>query len=254
MFAAANAYLPVRKRDNNFHFTAQAYAASEADDDFRGLCGAALANETAADLSSCVDGLHHQTRAFIAAACFPGAARVPEVPPRRCPPPPSIPGGGGGGGGVLVYTRALYEQPFLAPFVEWHARLGVGCFLVLHTDSDPLLIPPHHGGGGTSTAPSDGFGDGRVLVHDVPNSGNSVLWAFDYLVRAQREVGYEWVLAIDVDEYLLLAPRFGGGIVDFIRQKEEEEEERASSAMVIDAFQFACELHSYLYFFIIFIP
>ena len=90
-------------------------------------------------------------------------------------------------------------------------------------------------------------------MHDVPNSGNSVLWAFDYLVRAQQgrlRMGARHRRRRVPPARAALQWR----IVDFIRQKEEEEEERASSAMVIDAFQFACELHSYLYFFIIFIP
>ena len=213
MFAAANAYLPVRKRDNNFHFTAQAYAASEADDDFRGRCAAAPRTRRRricppASTACTTRRAPSSPRRARERRAFPSAT-APVPAPSAFPVAAAA-------AAVLVYTRALYEQPFLAPFVEWHARLGVGCFLCC-TDSDPLLIHPTTEEAALAPPPGS-FGDGRVLVHDVRTRAIACCGPSTSCARKRSTVGARHRRR----RYLLLAPRAGGGIVDFIRQKEEE--------------------------------
>ena len=122
-----------------------------------------------------------------------------------CPPPKH-------GQGILVVTRSRFEQPYLDGFVAWYTRLGVECFLVFADDEMQLPLLPH-----------------SVHVLRSAKTGNELLKEF--LAPVQRSA-YRWALAIDVDEYLFLAPRFLS-LKQYVANAE-----RAYTGARIDAFQF----------------
>ena len=105
---------------------------------------------------------------------------------------------------VVVLARVLYEQPFLAGFVDWYAARGVECVLLvrdgLDDAGDVAALPP-------------------VAVQRAASRGvhaNAIIQATLADVRA---TGYAWMLVVDADEYLALHPRFDRSLPRFIEMQ-----------------------------------
>ena len=121
----------------------------------------------------------------------------PRGKPRGCPAPASP-------HSVVVLARVLYEQPFLAGFVDWYAARGVECVLLvrdgLDDAGDVAALPP-------------------VAVQRAASRGvhaNAIIQATLADVRA---TGYAWMLVVDADEYLALHPRFDRSLPRFIEMQ-----------------------------------
>lgn len=95
---------------------------------------------------------------------------------------------------VLVVTRSMLEQAYLNGFVAWYTKLGVECFLLFRDDpaTTALALPPL----------PDSV---KVFQSKSKIGGNHLLK--DFLEPVKRSE-YTWALAVDTDEYLLLAPHF----------------------------------------------
>ena len=105
---------------------------------------------------------------------------------------------------VVVLARVLYEQPFLAGFVDWYAARGVECVLLMRDGlddaGDVAALPP-------------------VAVQRAASRGvhaNAIIQATLADVRA---TGYAWMLVVDADEYLALHPRFDRSLPRFIEMQ-----------------------------------
>ena len=121
----------------------------------------------------------------------------PRGKPRGCPAPASP-------YSVVVLARVLYEQPFLAGFVDWYAARGVECVLLvrdgLDDAGDVAALPP-------------------VAVQRAASRGvhaNAIIQATLADVRA---TGYAWMLVVNADEYLALHPRFDRSLPRFIEMQ-----------------------------------
>ena len=121
----------------------------------------------------------------------------PRGKPRGCPAPASP-------HSVVVLARVLYEQPFLAGFVDWYAARGVECVLLMRDGlddaGDVAALPP-------------------VAVQRAASRGvhaNAIIQATLADVRA---TGYAWMLVVDADEYLALHPRFDRSLPRFIEMQ-----------------------------------
>jgi len=112
----------------------------------------------------------------------------------------------------------LLEHAYLQSFVAFYSRLGVECFLIFHDDDLGASLPR--------------LASSVVLLRSN-NTGSQRLE--DYLHPVQRS-GFKWVLAIAVNEFLLLAPRFQGSLQHYIADAQ------IAAANGIDAFQFSWAL------------
>ena len=119
---------------------------------------------------------------------------------------------------IVVVTEALLEHAYLQSFVAFYSRLGVECFLIFHDDDLGASLPR--------------LASSVVLLRSN-NTGSQRLE--DYLHPVQRS-GFKWVLAIAVNEFLLLAPRFQGSLQHYIADAQ------IAAANGIDAFQFSWAL------------
>jgi len=85
----------------------------------------------------------------------------------------------------------LYEHAYFGYFAEWYLELGVGCIITLQTDGwFPLE-----------------YESDKIIVYQVPNYKNHLLATYEYLAIAQQPA-YQWILSLDVDEFLVLQPPF----------------------------------------------
>jgi len=173
------------------------------EDELRAVCAGVSSNWL--DEATCLKSLFAQLRVFVLDKC-PPMSFAPKLVPQRCPSPPEQ------RNGVLIYSRAYYEHAFMAGFVDWYTALGVSCFIILHADGVPLPeLPP------------------SVLVSAVPNLGDPAISHYDYLVFSQFPE-YQWVISVDLDEYLLLGAAFTDGITGYIRYVS------ANSGFQVDTF------------------
>ena len=92
-----------------------------------------------------------------------------------------------------VYTRACNETPYLDFFIEHYVKLGFDKIIILKcfNKDDHYKIPEEY--------------QKYVLIYNVKNLGNSLLPKYDYIVKNS---GYDCVLNIDIDEILLLNPKY----------------------------------------------
>lgn len=92
-----------------------------------------------------------------------------------------------------VLTRGMYdESPFLAEFVGYYLSLGFDQVYFINTDTQigyvNQCLPP--------------ILSARVTVIDMPNVGED--WQELVLNEAIRWISEEWVLVVDLDEFLVL--------------------------------------------------
>jgi len=114
---------------------------------------------------------------------------------------------------VAAYSMMANEGAYIASFVHWYARLGVGCHVLLNNKP-----------GSESQLPE--LPNSVVIVNATSNLGDRN-W-----VKYQRHAlsaGYTWVLMVDCDEYLFLA---SPSLPDYISSKQREH------ATNFDVFQF----------------
>ena len=121
----------------------------------------------------------------------------PRGKPRGCPAPASP-------HSVVVLARVLYEQPFLAGFVDWYAARGVECVLLvrdgLDDAGDVAALPP-------------------VAVQRAGSRGVHADAIIQATLADVRATGYAWMLVVDADEYLALHPRFDRSLPRFIEMQ-----------------------------------
>jgi len=115
---------------------------------------------------------------------------------------------------AAVYSRVSHDAPFVAAFADWYLnRLGFDRMVLLQSD----------GGNASFLMP-----DARLEVYAVPSHGiNANLDRYKNLVLRR----FDWVLTVDSDEFLLLAPRYPS-IHSFIKEKQ------AAESLPIDLIQF----------------
>ena len=123
------------------------------------------------------------------------SGRPPPPRARRDCPAPASPHS------VVVLARILYEQPFLAGFVDWYAARGVECVL--------LVCDKNDGAGNVEALPS-------VAVQRTAPPGKHPNAVIQACLADVRATGYAWVLVVDADEYLALHPRFDRSLPRFI--------------------------------------
>ena len=105
---------------------------------------------------------------------------------------------------VVVLARVLFEQPFLAGFVDWYAARGVECVLLVRDGLD-------HAGDVASLPP--------VAVQRAAPPGKHPDAVIQACLADVRATGYAWMLVVDADEYLALHPRFDRSLPRFIEMQ-----------------------------------
>jgi hypothetical protein len=100
-----------------------------------------------------------------------------------------------------VYTRSFYENPYLDAFIEHYCRLGFDKIVILKVD------------GSLNSCPRE-FAN-KVEFYSVPNEANGLLPKYDKLVLKNNY--YDWILSVDVDEFLLLNKKYKN-IQDYVDQ------------------------------------
>lgn len=104
----------------------------------------------------------------------------------------------------LVYVRAFYESPYLDAFIEHYCNLGFGKIIILKCDNIEFEVKHLY--------------KEYVCIYNVQNRGNENLKKYSYLIT---ETSYDWVLCVDVDEFLLFNNKYKC-VQDFITDKLSE--------------------------------
>lgn len=112
-----------------------------------------------------------------------------------------------------VFTRFVYDVPYLDSFIEHYINLGFDKVIILYHD----LVEYHL---------SDSLLEYVELIQ-VENNGNKLLNEYKYVF----ENDYDWVLNVDSDEFLVIHPDYPT-IKDYITYKLAENED-------INMFQFS---------------
>lgn len=97
-----------------------------------------------------------------------------------------------------VYTRAFLERAYLTSFIEHYVSLGFDKIIILKADTTLYTCP-------------DEF-KSFVEIHNVPNKGNDLIPV--YIDKVKKST-YDWILSVDVDEFLLLNKKYKD-IKDFV--------------------------------------
>ena len=113
-----------------------------------------------------------------------------------------------------VYTRFVYEIPYLDSFLEHYLNLGFDKIFILYHDIVDYDLPEYL--------------IEYVEIITVENNGNKLLNEYKYLF----EKDYDWVLNVDSDEFLVLHKKYGS-IQDYIEEKVNMVDEN------INMFQFS---------------
>lgn len=113
-----------------------------------------------------------------------------------------------------VYTRFVYEIPYLDSFIEHYLQLGFDKIIILYHDIEPYYL-------------NEKLIE-EVEIVSVENNGNKLLNEYKYLL----ENDYDWVLNVDSDEFLVLDSKYET-IKDYIAEKLAYEDEN------INMFQFS---------------
>lgn len=120
-----------------------------------------------------------------------------------------------------VYTRFVYEIPYLDSFIEHYINLGFDKIIILYHDIEPYLL-------------SESLIE-EVEIIQVENNGNKLLNQYKYLLESE----YDWVLNVDADEFLILHNNYAS-IKEYIVSKLEYNDEN------INMFQFSWSwLHAF---------
>ena len=99
-----------------------------------------------------------------------------------------------------VYVRMLNEEPYIDFFTKYYFKLGFDRIFILKSSKNPYTNS-----------------DKRVCIHTVPNTGNELLEQNDHLIKTSE---YDWVLAIDADEFLVLGRQYQT-IQEYVRNQLE---------------------------------
>ena len=99
-----------------------------------------------------------------------------------------------------VYTRFVYEVPYIESFIDHYLKLGFDKIIILYHDIQEYILP--------NNLIED------VEIINVENNGNKLLNEYKYLLINE----YDWVLNVDSDEFLLLDKNYNN-IHDFVRSK-----------------------------------
>lgn len=94
----------------------------------------------------------------------------------------------------VVYTRTFHDAPFVDLWVKWYHMLG---FYIVMLNTGPRQMHPL-----VKRAYDRIQQMPRVKMHMVPNAGNDALG--EHLHLATGLPGVEWVLMVDMDEFLVL--------------------------------------------------
>lgn len=112
-----------------------------------------------------------------------------------------------------VFTRFVYDVPYLDSFIEHYLNLGFDKIFILYHDVVPYFLPEHL--------------MEEVEIIQVENNGNKLLNEYKYLFKED----YDWVLNVDSDEFLILHEDFPS-IKDYMVAKLQEDDN-------INMFQFS---------------
>jgi len=94
----------------------------------------------------------------------------------------------------VVYVRTFHDAPFLDLWVRWYHMLG---FYIVMLNTGPVVVHPL-----VKRAYERIMQLPRLQIHSVPNAGNDALG--EHLHYATSVPGAEWVLMVDMDEFLVL--------------------------------------------------
>jgi len=100
-----------------------------------------------------------------------------------------------------IYSRSFFENDYLSYFIKHYINLGFDKIIILHS-------------GGSKYNLSNVYSN-IVDIHYVKNSGNKLLFEYDYLVKVGD---FDWVLSIDIDELLLLNKKYKN-INEYVEEK-----------------------------------
>lgn len=114
-----------------------------------------------------------------------------------------------------VYTRFVYEVPYIESFINHYLLLGFDKIFILYHDICSFDVPENL--------------LEEVELVQVENNGNKLLNEYKNLFI---EESFDWVLNVDSDEFLLLHDDFKS-IKDFVNSKLDEEDPE------INMFQFS---------------
>jgi len=106
-----------------------------------------------------------------------------------------------------VYTRFVYEVPYLESFIDHYLQLGFDKIFILYHDICKFDVPEHL--------------LEEVELVEVQNNGNKLLNEYKHLF--QEDDVFDWVLNVDSDEFLLLGPEYEN-IKEFVATKLDEED------------------------------
>ena len=113
-----------------------------------------------------------------------------------------------------VYSRFVYDIPYIDSFIEHYLRLGFDKLIILYHDSICYDVP-------------DALLEEVELIQ-VENNGNKLINEYKHLLMND----YDWVLNVDSDEFLFLDPKYSS-IKEYISEKLNENDEN------INMFQFS---------------
>ena len=114
-----------------------------------------------------------------------------------------------------VYTRFVYEVPYIESFIDHYLQLGFDKIILLYHDICKFDVPDHL--------------IEEVELVEVENNGNKLLNEYKHLFQ---EDDFDWVLNVDSDEFLILGNEYSS-IKEFINAKLDEEDAE------INMFQFS---------------
>jgi hypothetical protein len=100
-----------------------------------------------------------------------------------------------------VYTRCFFENAYLTYFIEHYINLGFDKIIILHSGGSQYNLSEKH--------------SNFVDIYYVENKGDMLLQTYDYLLKNND---FDWVLAIDNDELLLLNKKYKN-INDYVEEK-----------------------------------
>ena len=105
-----------------------------------------------------------------------------------------------------VVVRSFYEDPYIDFFVDYYMTIGFDNIVILKADNTPYKPPEDY--------------KDKVLVVHVKNEGNDILRKH---IRYFLDKTYDWVLNIDMDEFLVIDfDKYKGGINDFLENYPKE--------------------------------
>ena len=100
-----------------------------------------------------------------------------------------------------VYTRAFFENSYIACFIQHYINLGFDKIIILHSGGVPYNVSEDM--------------KKKVDIYYVKNMADSLLDKYKYLIQNSE---YDWILSVDMDELLLLNKKYNT-IHDYVEEK-----------------------------------